>query len=158
SVTGSERAGSAVAAEAGRNLKKVVLELGGSDPYILLDTKDVKKTAQTFFQTRMGNTGQACNSPKRMIVAEDLYDEFASELTALAKAATPEDPTVEGSPLSPLSSPAARERFMEQVQAVKAEGATVLAGGEAYETPGAFVQPVVFEGVKPGMRGYHEEL
>ncbi|WP_291792017.1 NAD-dependent succinate-semialdehyde dehydrogenase [Brevibacterium sp.] len=158
SVTGSERAGSAVAAEAGRNLKKVVLELGGSDPYILLDTKDVKKSAKTFFATRMGNTGQACNSPKRMIIAEDLYDEFATELTALAKAATPEDPTAEGSPLSPLSSPAARERFMEQVEAVKADGATVLAGGDAYETPGAFVQPVVFEGVRPGMRGYHEEL
>ncbi|MGO1675568.1 MAG: aldehyde dehydrogenase family protein, partial [Brevibacterium aurantiacum] len=75
SLTGSERAGSAVAAEAGKNLKKVVLELGGSDPYVLLDTPDVAKSANTFFKTRMGNTGQACNSPKRMIVMDDVYDE-----------------------------------------------------------------------------------
>ncbi|TWC01627.1 NAD-dependent succinate-semialdehyde dehydrogenase [Brevibacterium jeotgali] len=158
SVTGSERAGSAVAAEAGKNLKKVVLEMGGSDPYVLLDSSDVKKSAKTFFQARMGNNGQACNSPKRMIVMEDIYDEFASELTSLAKAAIPEDPSSGDTGLSPLSSPAARERFMEQVDAVKAGGATVLAGGDRYETAGSYVQPVVFEGVEPGMRGYHEEL
>ncbi|WP_028661008.1 NAD-dependent succinate-semialdehyde dehydrogenase [Nocardioides insulae] len=158
SVTGSERAGSAVAEAAGRNLKKVVLELGGSDPYVLLDSSDVAKSAKMFFQTRMGNTGQACNSPKRMIVMDDIYDEFTAELTALAKAATPLDPTADGSPLAPLSSPAARDRFMEQVEAVRADGAKVLAGGEHYDTPGAYVQPVVFEGVEPGKRGYHEEL
>ena len=158
SVTGSERAGSAVAAEAGKNLKKVVLEMGGSDPYVLLDSADVKKSAETFFKARMGNNGQACNSPKRMIVMEDIYDEFREELTSLAKAAIPADPSSGDTGLSPLSSPAARERFMEQVDAVKAGGATVLAGGEHCDTPGSYVQPVVFEGVKPGMRGYHEEL
>lgn len=158
SVTGSERAGSAVAAVAGKHLKKVVLELGGSDPYILLDSADVKKSAETFFGARMGNTGQACNSPKRMIVMDDIYDDFAAELAELVTASTPADPTAENSPLSPLSSAAARDRFMEQVEAVKGDGATVLAGGERYETPGAFVQPVVFEGVQPGKRGYHEEL
>ena len=158
SVTGSERAGSAVAAAAGKNLKKVVLELGGSDPYVLLDTADVKESAKTFFGARMGNNGQACNSPKRMIVMEDIYDDFRTELTSLAKAATPADPSSGETGLSPLSSPAARERFMEQVDAVKADGATVLAGGDHYDTPGSYVQPVVFEDVKPGMRGYHEEL
>ena len=158
SVTGSERAGSAVAAEAGKNLKKVVLEMGGSDPYLLLDSSDVKKSAKTFFQARMGNTGQACNSPKRMIVMDDIYDEFRDELTSLAKSATPADPSTGDTGLSPLSSPAARERFMEQVDAVKAGGATVLSGGDHYDTAGSYVQPVVFEDVKPGMRGYHEEL
>ena len=158
SVTGSERAGSAVAEVAGRHLKKVVLELGGSDPYILLDSADVRESAKVFFGARMGNNGQACNSPKRMIVMDDIYDEFAAELTSLVQAATPADPTAEGSKLSPLSSAAARDRFVEQVEAVKGDGATVLAGGERYETPGAYVQPVVFEGVKAGMRGYHEEL
>lgn len=158
SVTGSERAGSAVAEAAGRNLKKVVLELGGSDPYLLLDTEDVKASAATFFEARMGNNGQACNSPKRMIVMDEIYDDFAAELTSLVKAAIPADPTADGSQLAPLSSPAAKERFSAQVVAVKEAGATVLAGGEPYETPGAYVQPVIFEGVEPGMRGYHEEL
>jgi succinate-semialdehyde dehydrogenase/glutarate-semialdehyde dehydrogenase len=158
SVTGSERAGSAVAEAAGRNLKKVVLELGGSDPYILLDTADVKASATTFFRARMGNTGQACNSPKRMIVMDEIYDDFAAELTALVKAAIPTDPTSDESTLSPLSSPAAKERFTEQVEAVKVGGATVLAGGDPYETAGSYVQPVIFEGVKAGMPGYHDEL
>lgn len=158
SVTGSERAGAAVAEAAGRNLKKVVLELGGSDPYILLDSSDVKKSAADFFAARMYNTGQACNSPKRMIVMDTIYDEFAAELTTLVNSATPADPTEQGSNLAPLASPAARDRFMEQVHAVKADGATVLAGGGDYRSAGSFVQPVVFADVKPGSRGYHEEL
>ena len=108
SLTGSERAGSAVAAEAGKNLKKVVLELGGSDPYVLLDTPDVAKSANTFFKTRgVGNTGQACNSPKRMIVMDNVSDEFLTSITEAAKKFTPEAPDTEGSRLSPLSSTAA---------------------------------------------------
>ncbi|MBY3985626.1 aldehyde dehydrogenase family protein [Rhodococcus fascians] len=158
SVTGSERAGAAVAAAAGKNLKKVVLELGGSDPYILLDSSDVKKSAADFFAARMYNTGQACNSPKRMIVMDAIYDEFTAELTSLVAAATPTDPTEEGSSLAPLSSPGARDRFMEQVHAVAADGATVLTGGGDYGGAGSFVQPVVFADVAPGSRGYHEEL
>ena len=158
SLTGSERAGSAVAAEAGRNLKKVVLELGGSDPYILLDTPDLAATVKTFFGARMGNTGQACNSPKRMIVMDDVYDEFVEQLTAAAEAFTPEDPLAEGSKLSPLSSVAAKDRFMEQVQAAVADGATIHTGQDEYDMPGAFVKPVVLTDVKPGMLGYHEEL
>jgi len=158
SLTGSERAGSAVAAEAGRNLKKVVLELGGSDPYILLDTPDLAATVKTFFGARMGNTGQACNSPKRMIVMDDVYDEFVEQLTAAAKEFTPEDPLAEDSKLSPLSSVAAKERFMEQVKATVADGATIHTGQDQYDLPGAFVKPVVLTDVRPGMRGYHEEL
>ncbi|MBM6589274.1 NAD-dependent succinate-semialdehyde dehydrogenase [Brevibacterium sp. RIT 803] len=158
SLTGSERAGSAVAAEAGKNLKKVVLELGGSDPYILLDTADVEKSANTFFKTRMGNTGQACNSPKRMIVMDDVYDEFLSSITEAAKKFTPETPGAEGSRLSPLSSTAAADRFIEQVQDTVKDGATLLAGGKRYEGGGAFVEPVVLTDVEKGMRGYYEEL
>src|SRR5690625_1072482 len=158
SLTGSERAGSAVAAEAGRNLKKVVLELGGSDPYILLDTPDLAATVKTFFGARMVNTGQACNSPKRMIVMDDVYDEFVEQLTAAAKEFTPEDPLAEDSKLSPLSSVAAKERFMEQVKATVADGATIHTGQDQYDLPGAFVKPVVLTDVRPGMRGYHEEL
>ena len=158
SLTGSERAGAAVAAEAGKNLKKVVLELGGSDPYLLLDTTDVAKSAKTFFNTRMGNTGQACNSPKRMIVMDDVYDEFLSSITEAAKKITPEVPGQEGSRLSPLSSVAAADRFIEQVQDTVKDGATLLAGGKKYEGGGAFVEPVVLADVEKGMRGYYEEL
>ncbi|MEX5297089.1 aldehyde dehydrogenase family protein, partial [Kocuria sp. CPCC 205268] len=86
SLTGSERAGAAVAEIAGRHLKKVVLELGGSDPYVVLDTADVREAARAAFATRMGNTGQACNSNKRMIVMDDIYDEFVAELTRQAAA------------------------------------------------------------------------
>ncbi|SMX95411.1 MULTISPECIES: NAD-dependent succinate-semialdehyde dehydrogenase [Brevibacterium] len=158
SLTGSERAGAAVAAEAGKNLKKVVLELGGSDPYILLDTPDVAKSANTFFKTRMGNTGQACNSPKRMIVMDDVYDEFLTSITEAAKKFTPEQPGDEGSRLSPLSSTAAADRFIEQVQDTVKDGATLLAGGKRYEGGGAYVEPVVLADVEKGMRGYYEEL
>ncbi|MDH5147666.1 NAD-dependent succinate-semialdehyde dehydrogenase [Brevibacterium casei] len=158
SLTGSERAGAAVAAEAGKNLKKVVLELGGSDPYILLDTADVAKSAKTFFNTRMGNTGQACNSPKRMIVMDDVYDEFLTSITEAAKKATPEVPGEEGSRLSPLSSVAAADRFVEQVQDTVSQGATLLAGGKKYDGGGAYVEPVVLTDVEKGMRGYYEEL
>ncbi|MGO2577046.1 MAG: NAD-dependent succinate-semialdehyde dehydrogenase [Brevibacterium aurantiacum] len=158
SLTGSERAGSAVAAEAGKNLKKVVLELGGSDPYVLLDTPDVAKSANTFFKTRMGNTGQACNSPKRMIVMDDVYDEFLTSITEAAKKFTPEAPDTEGSRLSPLSSTAAADRFIEQVQDTVKDGATLLAGGKRYDGGGAYVEPVVLADVEKGMRGYYEEL
>ncbi|PCC54001.1 NAD-dependent succinate-semialdehyde dehydrogenase [Brevibacterium aurantiacum] len=158
SLTGSERAGAAVAAEAGKNLKKVVLELGGSDPYILLDTADVSKSANTFFKTRMGNTGQACNSPKRMIVMDDVYDEFLTSITEAAKKFTPETPDTEGSRLSPLSSTAAADRFIEQVQDTVKDGATLLAGGKRYDGGGAYVEPVVLADVEKGMRGYYEEL
>jgi succinate-semialdehyde dehydrogenase/glutarate-semialdehyde dehydrogenase len=84
SVTGSERAGSAVAATAGKNLKKVVLELGGSDPFIVLDGADLPSVAKAAAAARMENGGQSCNASKRMIVTEDIYDEFMSEFTAAA--------------------------------------------------------------------------
>src|SRR5581483_6620508 len=89
SLTGSERAGTAVAETAGRNLKKVVLELGGSDPYIILDTPDVEAAAETAWVTRMENVGQACNSNKRLIVMDDFYDDFVAALVKRAAAMTP---------------------------------------------------------------------
>jgi succinate-semialdehyde dehydrogenase/glutarate-semialdehyde dehydrogenase len=158
SLTGSERAGSAVAAIAGKNLKKVVLELGGSDPFVVLDAADVEQMAETAFRTRLGNTGQACNSPKRMIVHEDLYEDFVASITEKAKNYTPGDPTEEGTTLAPLSSRAAAENFVDQVKETVSQGATLLAGGDLIDGPGAFVQPTVLTDVKPGMRAYKEEL
>src|SRR6201995_4822823 len=89
SLTGSERAGTVVAETAGRNLKKVVLELGGSDPYIILDSDDIDDAAKTAWVTRMENVGQACNSNKRMIVMDGVYDDFVAALVKRASTATP---------------------------------------------------------------------
>jgi succinate-semialdehyde dehydrogenase / glutarate-semialdehyde dehydrogenase len=158
SVTGSERAGAAVAEVAGRNLKKVVLELGGSDPFIVLDSDDVTKTVQAAVAGRMGNAGQACNAAKRIIVVGDLYDEFADQFTAVMAALNPGDPTDPASDLGPLSSEGAAERLMGQISDAVDKGATLRTGGHRVDRPGAFVEPTVLTDVTPQMRAYHEEL
>jgi succinate-semialdehyde dehydrogenase / glutarate-semialdehyde dehydrogenase len=158
SVTGSERAGAAVAEVAGRNLKKVVLELGGSDPFIVLDSDDIAKTVKDAVAGRMGNAGQACTAAKRMIVVGDLYQEFTDQFTAAMAALRPGDPTDPASDLGPLSSEAAAERLMDQIQDAVDKGATLRTGGRRLERPGAFFEPTVLTGVTPQMRAYHEEL
>ncbi|CEA07522.1 Succinate semialdehyde dehydrogenase [NAD(P)+] Sad [Arthrobacter saudimassiliensis] len=159
SLTGSERAGAAVAEIAGRNLKKVVLELGGSDPYIILDTPDVKAAAEAAFATRMGNTGQACNSNKRIIVTEDLFEGFVAELTALAKGLVPGDPMAEEpGTFAPLSSAAAADALVAQINDAVEKGAVLHAGGRRIDGPGAYVEPAVLTGITPEMRAYREEL
>jgi succinate-semialdehyde dehydrogenase/glutarate-semialdehyde dehydrogenase len=147
SLTGSERAGAAVAEIAGRNLKKVVLELGGSDPFILLSSDDLDATIEAAVDGRFENTGQACNAAKRIIVAEGVYDEFLDKFTAkvLAKA--------DG--LAPLSSVAAAERLEEQVQRAVAAGAALTSEGERN---GAFFPPGVLTGLSPDSPAAKEEL
>jgi succinate-semialdehyde dehydrogenase/glutarate-semialdehyde dehydrogenase len=159
SLTGSERAGAAVAAIAGRNLKKCVLELGGSDPYVVLDTADVAAAAEQAWQTRIYNTGQACNSNKRMIVREELFDEFVAELTKQAEGLEPGDPMDLGErAYSPLSSRAAAESLAEQIQDAVSKGATLHAGGELADAPSAYFSPAVLTGITPEMRAFREEL
>src|SRR6476660_3961101 len=104
SVTGSERAGAAVAEIAGRNLKKVVLEMGGSDPFILLGTDDLDKTVEDAVAARMDNTGQSCNAAKRFIVVDELYEPFLERFTAALTAAKPGDPRSSETEVGPLSS------------------------------------------------------
>ncbi|MGK2866336.1 MAG: NAD-dependent succinate-semialdehyde dehydrogenase [Mycobacterium sp.] len=147
SLTGSERAGAAVAEIAGRNLKKVVLELGGSDPFILLSSDDLDATVEAAVDGRFENTGQACNAAKRIIVVADLYDEFLDKFTAkvLAKA--------DG--LAPLSSLAAAERLGEQVDRAVGDGASLVTAGERR---GAFFPPAVLTNVSPASPSYKEEL
>jgi len=147
SLTGSERAGAAVAEIAGRNLKKVVLELGGSDPFILLSSDDLDSTVEAAIDGRFENTGQACNAAKRIIVAEDIYDDFLDKFTkkVLEKA--------DG--LAPLSSVAAAERLDDQVKRAVADGATLVSEGER---KGAFFPPGVLTGVSPDSPSYKEEL
>ena len=159
SLTGSERAGAIVAEQAGRNLKKAVLELGGSDPYIILDSDDVKKAADTAWATRMYNTGQACNSNKRIIVMEDIYDEFVDRLVELAKAMKPGTPKEASADdvYSALSSREAAEHLYEQIQTAVQEGATLRVGGELSDT-GAYISPAVLTDIAPGTKAYSEEL
>jgi len=157
SLTGSERAGTAVAEAAGRNLKKVVLELGGSDPYIILDTDDVEKAADIAWATRMENVGQACNSNKRMIVMEEVYDDFVAALTERAAQMKPRKPGEDGDDLySPMVSRKAAEGLKAQLEDAVAKGATLHVGGELGEA--AYFAPAVLTGVTPQMRAFREEL
>jgi succinate-semialdehyde dehydrogenase / glutarate-semialdehyde dehydrogenase len=159
SLTGSERAGTVVAETAGRNLKKVVLELGGSDPYIILDTDDVEGAAETAWSTRMENVGQACNSNKRMIVMDDMYDDFVAALVKRAAAMTPRahgDDSDEA--YSPMVSRKAAENLLAQVQDAVSKGATLHVGGTLGDGKGAYFAPAVLTGVTPDMRAYKEEL
>jgi succinate-semialdehyde dehydrogenase/glutarate-semialdehyde dehydrogenase len=158
SVTGSERAGAAVAAVAGQNLKKVVLELGGSDPFIVLDGADLPKVARTAAAARMENGGQACNASKRMIVADAIYDDFMREFTAAMSSYVTGDPTDPATSYGPLSSEQAARNLMAQIDDAVSKGATVHLGGHRIDGPGAFVAATVLSGVTPDMRAYREEL
>ena len=162
SLTGSERAGAAVAAVAGANLKKCVLELGGSDPYIVLDADSVADAADLAWETRISNTGPACNSTKRRSVRADVYDGFGARLTERAAQLNPGDPAAPDEAgdetFAPLSSRAAAERLDEQVQDAVARGATLHAGGVLGDGPAAYYSPAVLTGVTQEMRAYREEL
>src|SRR4249919_198422 len=140
SVTGSERAGAAVAAIAGRNLKKVVLELGGSDPFILLGTDDVDGAAEAAAEARLDNTGQSCNAAKRFIVADDLYDDFLEKLREKFAASKSGDPTAEDTEVGPLSSKTAADRLEGQVKRAIENGAEVVVGGKR---DGNFFEPTI---------------
>jgi succinate-semialdehyde dehydrogenase/glutarate-semialdehyde dehydrogenase len=155
SVTGSERAGGAVAEIAGRNLKKVVLELGGSDPFILLSTDDMDGVVDQAVAARLENTGQACNSAKRFIVVEELYDEFVEKFTAALLDQSLGDPTQPGTQLGPLSSTAAAERLADQVDRAVAQGATLATAGTR---DGCFFPAGVITGLSPTSDVYYEEL
>ena len=154
SLTGSGRAGAAVAEQAGRHLKKVVLELGGSDPFILLGTDDMDATVEAAVAARMDNAGQACNAAKRFIVVEGLYDEFVEKFTAAVTSMQYGDPTAEDTAYGPLSSKLAADRLEEQVKAATADGAELVGGAR----DGNFVQGGVLTNVAPGNSAYGQEL
>jgi succinate-semialdehyde dehydrogenase / glutarate-semialdehyde dehydrogenase len=155
SVTGSERAGGAVAEIAGRNLKKVVLELGGSDPFILLGADDLDEAAQKAAEARLDNTGQSCNAAKRFIVVDELYDDFLEKFREKITAAKSGDPTAEGTEVGPLSSQTAADRLEEQVKKAIENGAEVVAGGKR---DGNFFEPTILTGIKPGDEASQEEF
>ena len=157
-LTGSERAGSSVASLAGKHLKKSVLELGGSDPFIVLDGGNLEQTVQAATIARLLNTGQACINAKRFIVMDDVYDDFVSGLAQAFSGFTPGDPTDPATTLGPLSSERAAADLAAQVQDAIDKGATVVAGGGRPDRPGAFVDATILADVTPEMRAYREEL
>jgi succinate-semialdehyde dehydrogenase / glutarate-semialdehyde dehydrogenase len=155
SLTGSERAGAAVAEIAGRNLKKVVLELGGSDPFIVLSTDDLDSVVESAVSARLDNTGQSCNAAKRFIVVDDLYEPFLEKFTAALTAVEPGDPTSEDTPIGPLSSTLAADRLEDQVKRAVEGGAKIVAGGTR---DGNFFEPTVLTDITPENPAYREEL
>ena len=155
SLTGSERAGAAVAEIAGRNLKKVVLELGGSDPFILLGAEDLEEAVEAAVAGRLDNTGQSCNAAKRFIVADELYDDFLEQFTAKMTATEPGDPMSEDAEMGPLSSASAAETLQDQLDRAVAQGAKVAAGGDRKDN---YFSSTVLVGVTPQNDAYHEEF
>jgi len=155
SVTGSERAGAAVAEIAGRNLKKVVLELGGSDPFIVLGTNDLDKTVEDAVAARLDNTGQSCNAAKRFIVVDDLYEPFLEKFKEKMSATKPGDPHSNDTEVGPLSSKLAADRLEDQVKRAIDQGATVVVGGKR---DGNFFEPTILTDIGPDNDAYREEL
>jgi succinate-semialdehyde dehydrogenase/glutarate-semialdehyde dehydrogenase len=159
SLTGSERAGAIIGEHAGRHLKKAVLELGGTDPMIVLDSDDVAAVAAEAWNFRVYNAGQVCNANKRIIVMDDIYDEFVAELKKLADGLVPGDPlNMPEQSYGPLSSRAAAEQVNEQVQRAVADGATLEIGGELVEGQSAYFSPAVLTGVKRESASFREEI
>jgi succinate-semialdehyde dehydrogenase/glutarate-semialdehyde dehydrogenase len=157
-LTGSERAGSAVGALAGKHLKKSVLELGGSDPFIVLDADDLGATVKAATMGRMQNTGQACTASKRLIVPEELFEPFVEGLKQAFSTFSPGDPADPATSLAPLSSERAAQDLHAQIQDAVDKGATVVTGGGRPDHAGAFVEPTILTDVTPEMRAFHEEL
>lgn len=157
-LTGSERAGSAVGALAGKHLKKSVLELGGSDPFIVLDADDLAATVKAATMGRMQNTGQACTASKRLIVTEEFYEPFVEGLKQAFSTFSPGDPADPSTSLAPLSSERAAQDLHAQIQDAIDKGATVIAGGGRPDHAGAFVEATILTDVTPDMRAYREEL
>jgi len=158
SLTGSEEAGASVAMEAGKHLKKVVLELGGNDVFIILEDVDMEKTVEWAVLGRMNNNGQSCVASKRFVAVEAIADEFIQKFKdklSKMKVGDPMDPATE---LGPLSSEAAAVHLADQVKRSVDEGAKVLLGGKRADREGAFMEPTILTNLKPGIAAYHEEL
>jgi len=157
-ITSSVNAGRAVAGEAGKVLKKCVLELGGSDPFIVLEDADIDKAVQVGIVGRFQNSGQSCIAAKRFIIVDAVYDEFETRFVAAVRALKMGDPMEDGVYIGPLARRDLRDTLHEQVRRSVAAGARVLVGGEPPTGPGAFYPPTVLADVRPGMPAWSEEL
>jgi len=157
-LTGSEPAGSSIAAAAGKYIKKSALELGGSDAFVVLDDADVEQAAEAAVRGRIWNAGQVCVSPKRVIVEEGIADIFLEKVITKFAALKVGDPTDEQTDLAPLSSEKAVEDVIKQVQKAVEQGATVVTGGHRIDRPGAFMEPTILKDIQPGTAAYREEI
>ena len=156
-LTGSEPAGRAVASTAGEMIKKTVLELGGSDPFIVMPSADLDRAAEVAVNARCQNAGQSCIAAKRFIVHADVHDAFAERFTAGMKALKVGDPTDEETEVGPLSSERGRADLEELVDDAVRGGASVLCGGERPDGPGWYYPPTVLTGITREMRIHREE-
>jgi len=156
-LTGSEPAGMAVAAAAGRALKKTVLELGGSDPFIILEDADIKAAARTAAQARCINNGQSCIAAKRFIVVEAAAEAFEEAFLAAMSALRVGDPMDPSTDVGPMARVDLLEELHDQVERSVAAGAVLMLGGRRLDEKGAFYPPTVLTGVKPGMPAFDEE-
>jgi succinate-semialdehyde dehydrogenase/glutarate-semialdehyde dehydrogenase len=157
-LTGSTPAGRAVAAKAGASLKKTVLELGGSDPYVILEDADLEGAAETCAASRLINGGQSCIAAKRFVVVAPVRARFEALLVERMRARRVGNPLEDGVEVGPQARRDLRDDLHRQVEATVARGARVLLGGTVPDGPGAFYPPSVLTGVGPGMPAYEEEL
>lgn len=158
SLTGSERAGSAVAATAGKYLKKVVLELGGNDPYLILEDADLVLAADCIISSRLSNAGQVCVAAKRIIVMKEIMDELCSLILERVKNYQPGNPLSFDTTMGPLARNDLRQNLHQQVQESLKQGATLLAGGYIPAQKGFYYPATVLTDVKPGMPAFDDEL
>ena len=157
-LTGSETAGAGLAEAAGKNLKKSVLELGGSDAFIVLEDADMDKTVEWAVIGRMNNTGQCCVASKRFIVVEAVADEFLEKFKEKLSALKVGDPMHPDTQLGPLSSEEAAAQIEDQVKRSVAAGAKILLGGKRIDRQGAYMQATILTDIKPDTPAYYEEL
>jgi succinate-semialdehyde dehydrogenase / glutarate-semialdehyde dehydrogenase len=156
--TGSTRVGRAVAASAGRALKKSVLELGGSDPYLILSDADVDAAAEACVTSRLSNNGQSCTAAKRFVAVREVRVEFQSAVITRMQQRKMGDPLARDTQLGPMASMEFRDHLHDQVRRSVAAGATLMLGGAVPEREGAWYPPTVLSNVGPGMPAYEEEL
>ena len=157
-LTGSEPAGRAVAGQAGKALKKSVLELGGSDPFIVLEDADLDLAAEKAVQSRFMNAGQSCIAAKRFIVVEEVADAFGQKLLDAVKRLQPGDPNDDDTTLAPMARADLRDEIHAQVEDAIKRGAKRLTGGQFVNGPGFYYEPTVLSGITSDMRAYREEL
>ena len=158
SLTGSDAAGASIAKVAGENIKKSVLELGGTDPMLVLDDADLEKVMAGTINGRLRNAGQACTSSKRIIVQEEIYDAYLEKITAYVNQLKVGNPMEEDTDMGPVSSETALETLLDQVQSSVEKGATLIAGGHQLGKDGSFMAPTILTDLKPGMKAYDEEV
>ncbi|MDE3159373.1 MAG: NAD-dependent succinate-semialdehyde dehydrogenase [Acidobacteriota bacterium] len=157
-LTGSEHAGSAVAAEAGKALKKSTMELGGTDAYIVLDDADMDKAVKWGVVGRMNNAGQACCAAKRFILEEPIADEFVNRFKAALAKFIPGDPADPKTTLAPLCTEGALTKVESQIDSALKGGATVLLGGKRVDRQGYFLEPTILSNVRPENPVFHQEF